>query len=496
MTKERKENNMKIRLEVKTSDEVLKDVLVEDNESAFYKEIGDVLPKLKADIPTTLFVDSDLGSAEFYLGKRGTYIENGVQLPSMYVTEKYNDIEGLGPAAYPDAYLTCIHPESNNYKFYWLRPNAAGIGATYGRIGSKRGEAFGTKDLVNPYPNHLYWIRYYEKISKGYIDQTDIYLNDQKTKKVKKSKSISDEKKKELQASYELYEILRAYAKHVVKTTLTNEHVTIAQVKAAKKILREMGKRKTVKGFNNQLMKLMQIAPRKERYIQRLLAITENDFANIIYREENLIAAMEAVAMSDETVCDTANECFANDGIEVYYATEKQKKEVMSHLSDHLKGKVYKVYRVINQKHKKRFDEYLKKEGIKKVKQLWHGSRNENWFSIVENGLQLNPNAIITGKMFGNGIYFAPSSNKSWNYTSYQGTSWASGNSDTGFMGLYATAYGKPYDVTSSASYSQRIVKSHGCDCVHAHAGVQLLNDEIIFYSESAMLLNYIVEFK
>ena len=64
----------------------------------------------------------------------------------------------------------------------------------------------------------------------------------------------------------------------------------------------------------------------------------------------------------------------------------------------------------------------MKKEDIHQVKQLWHGSRNENWFSILENGLQLNPNAIITGKMFGKGIYFAPSSNKSWNYTSYRGT--------------------------------------------------------------------------
>lgn len=164
--------------------------------------------------------------------------------------------------------------------------------------------------------------------------------------------------------------------------------------------------------------------------------------------------------------------------------------------SDRLKGKVHQVYRVINQKHKKRFNDYLKKEDIHQVKQLWHGSRNENWFSILENGLQLNPNAIITGKMFGKGIYFAPSSNKSWNYTSYRGTSWASGNSDTAFMGLYATAYGTPHDVTMSESFSQNKLKNLHCNCVHAHAGSQLLNDEIIFYNESAMLLNYIVEFK
>ena len=488
---------MQIKLHIETDQEVLKDVMVENNENDFYKEIGSVLPDLKTDLPQTLYVTSDLGSAEFYLGKRGTYTENGIDYPSMYVKEKNNFIQGLTPAAYPDAYLTCIHPESNNYKYYWLRPNANGISATYGRIGVKRGEMFGAKDLKNPYPTHLYWIRYYEKLSKGYVDQSDIYLQDQKPKKKKAASfKTNTPKGKEDTASHELYCLLKSYAKHVVKTTLTNEHVTIAQVKAAKRILQEMGKRKTVKGFNNQLLKLLQVAPRKERYIQKLLATAESDFADIIYREENLIAAMEAVASDENTTIDVQEDSFTADHIEVYYATEKQKKEVIAHLSDRLKGKVHQVYRVINQKHKKRFNDYLKKEDIHQVKQLWHGSRNENWFSILENGLQLNPNAIITGKMFGKGIYFAPSSNKSWNYTSYRGTSWASGNSDTAFMGLYATAYGTPHDVTMSENFSQNKLKNLQCNCVHAHAGSQLLNDEIIFYNESAMLLNYIVEFK
>ena len=97
--------------------------------------------------------------------------------------------------------------------------------------------------------------------------------------------------------------------------------------------------------------------------------------------------------------------------------------------------------------------------------------------------------------MFGDGIYFAPSSDKSWGYTSSLGSFWAKGNSDTAFMGLYATAYGKPLDVSCAGKYTQRIVKNNGKNCVHAHAGVQLRNDEIIFYSEEALLLNYIVEF-
>ena len=91
--------------------------------------------------------------------------------------------------------------------------------------------------------------------------------------------------------------------------------------------------------------------------------------------------------------------------------------------------------------------------------------------------------------------YFAPKSTKSWNYTSMRGTYWAKGTSDTAFMALYATAYGTPLDCHSAHSYSQRDLKAQGCNCVHAHAGTALLNDEIIYYDEAAMTINYIVEF-
>lgn len=472
------------------------DTTVEDNESAFWKEIAQNLTKLKEDIPNYIDIESDLGNASLYVGKRGTYTENGIKLPSMYVTVKSNSIYGLEPSTYDDAYLTCIHPESNNYKYYWLRPGAGGIGATYGRIGSDRGEAFGTKDLQNPYENYLYWIRYYEKLSKGYIDQSNIYLDRTPSKPDTAPAKTAAPKKNINKISAQLYAQLKAYAKHVVETTLVDSHVTAAQVKAAKQYLREMGRRKSVKGFNNQLMKLLQVSPRKERYINTLLAVDTDDFADIIYREENLIAAMEALVGDDAVMISGLEESFDSMGIEVYIATDKQKQQVLGHLSDNLKSKVKTVYRVINKDHKKRFDSYLKKNQITRVRQLWHGSKNENWFSILVNGLQLNPNAAITGKMFGYGIYFAPSSEKSWNYTSYRNTYWAHGTDDRGFMGLYATAYGHPHDVYDAESFTQAQLKKMNKNCVHAHAGSSLRNDEIIFYDEGSMLLNYIVEFE
>jgi len=56
--------------------------------------------------------------------------------------------------------------------------------------------------------------------------------------------------------------------------------------------------------------------------------------------------------------------------------------------------------------HTPSFDDFVEQEQVKDVRLFWHGSRNENWWSIINTGLVLRPtNAVITGKMFGYGIY-------------------------------------------------------------------------------------------
>ncbi|KFM78591.1 Poly [ADP-ribose] polymerase 2, partial [Stegodyphus mimosarum] len=48
---------------------------------------------------------------------------------------------------------------------------------------------------------------------------------------------------------------------------------------------------------------------------------------------------------------------------------------------------------------------------------LWHGSRLTNWLGILKEGLQIAPRKeLITGSLFGKGIYFADVSSKSANY--------------------------------------------------------------------------------
>lgn len=259
-------------------------------ESDLWKEVGKQLPDM--DIPNVIEVTTPYGNAVLNVTKRGTVMKNGIKMPSMYVVPKYNLITGLQQSNYPEAYLTCINPEGNNYKFYHLKPKTYGIDATYGRIGSERGERFGVTDLQTPYETYLYWIRYYEKLSKGYVDSSDVYLTGNtinKTKQTQKKKKAVDP------VSSELYQKLISYANHVVKTTLQNAAVTVEQVKKAKYYLNQMGKRKTVNGFNSQLQKLLMVSPRKTSNVSDFLAVRASDFAGIIAREENLIAAMEAI---------------------------------------------------------------------------------------------------------------------------------------------------------------------------------------------------------
>ena len=174
-----------------------------------------------------------------------------------------------------------------------------------------------------------------------------------------------------------------------------------------------------------------------------------------------------------------------------------------------ISNRFYKAWRVRNIRTQKRFDDFVKKEGIKTRKLLWHGSRNENWWSIINTGLVLRPtNAVITGKLYGMGTYFAPKARKSLGYTSVSGSYWAHGNDTSGFMALMDVAYGTPFDVYDfnskyyNMNYENLQKFKEGANCLHAHAGASLggysslKNDEIVVYKEDQCTIRYLVELR
>jgi poly [ADP-ribose] polymerase len=85
----------------------------------------------------------------------------------------------------------------------------------------------------------------------------------------------------------------------------------------------------------------------------------------------------------------------------------------------HFKLTPIQIYEVCNPKQKEIYDKNWGNSSRKEL--LVHGSRLSNWRSILEKGLLLDPSKVgapITGKMFGNGIYWANSFSKSANYCS------------------------------------------------------------------------------
>lgn len=473
------------------------DVICERTESGIMKAAAKFIEL--ADCPSSIDVDAGgCGYVSLNIAKRGAFKKNGVTYPSRHV-----NVSGrlfLPASDYEEAYLTCVNPESNNYKFYHIKPDNVShvIRATYGRIGSKRGEAFGVKDVQTPYESLYYWTLYYEKLSKGYTDKSDVYLSKgQSAPPVPKAKkSVAIPKGKE--ASVELYDKLTKLANHVVQTALADANNITPQMAAqSRRLWKELKKLKSIRGFNNKLLELVQLAPRKCRHVTDLLAQSVKDFQQIIDREDNIISSMEVI-VSSATSTAAAPVSYSDLGIEVYYANPEQEKKVMEMLSPQLRSRVKRIYRVIPKAQKERFNKYLKDNHIRCVKELFHGTKNVNLHSILQNSLLLDSGAAYTGSMLGKALYLAPNSLKSWNYTSARGTTWAHGTSDVGYMCVFAAAYGKPYIADTDAKirrYTKAEIAAKGCNCVHAKGGITWLKaDEVAMYDEDSVLLNYVIE--
>lgn len=380
------------------------------------------------------------------------------------------------------------------------------LACSHGRLGESEGSTWEERTYYESIKD--FWHEYFKKLKEGFVDSSVSYYSNkakEETAKKVERKPIVEKKG----PSLDLFKELRGFSKQIIKESKMTVPITEGIISDSKDYIaqmRDIAKDKgSVKEFNDIVLQLLRILQRPistatGNGVKDMLAKNADNFNYIIHREEDLLFSMEGVFDGDVAI---QSGDFSDYGIEVYLANDKQKAEVLRKLNDDLAKRVKTIYRVIPTKQKARFNDYLQREGDPKVRMFWHGSRNENWMSIIQNSLQLNPDAVITGKMFGKGIYFAPSSAKSWNYTSINGSYWANGKSDTAFMGLYACAYGKPYDVYSfDQKYTRFDAKElkNACadaNCLHAHKGNgMLLNDEIVFYDEAAILLNYIVEFR
>lgn len=397
-------------------------------------------------------------------------------------------------------YLVMVTASANNNKYYKQIPHGDTWTAEYGRIGSS--------SQRREYPMSQWNSKYNEKIRKGYVDQSDLVEDLIQVQKPKQSEYKEIENK----VIAEIVERLQEMAKRAISDnyTISSNKVTQAMVDEAQEILTGLLDIPDVDTFNDMLLKLFTVIPRRMGNVKDYLVKSTEDFAKIIQREQDLLDVMRGQVVQKQIMDDTKdnddnkneNTILEQLGLEFDECNDKDIAVIKDALGS-CADRFYKAWKVKNVKTQERFEKFVKENNIKNTKLLFHGSRNENWWSIINTGLVLKPtNAVITGKMFGYGIYYAPKARKSLGYTSLDGSYWVRGNSKFGFMALMDVAYGKPYDVYSFDSkyynfnYDRLQEACNGANCLHAHEGSMLRNDEIIVYKEDQCTIRYLIELR
>jgi len=224
-----------------------------------------------------------------------------------------------------------------------------------------------------------------------------------------------------------------------------------------------------ISSFQNQNSLLDQIETSIQNYTPPVVSVDDAK------KEPERLFNNSLKLVSDQTVIDR---------VKTFYASNMNSRHACAHL------RLKNVYEVQNDNstasYKKKFDV------IGNEMQLWHGTRAFNVLSILKGGLIIPTSAggyHITGRMFGDGLYFSDQSTKSLNYAhGYWG---GGGYDDNCFMFLVDVSLGRSY--TPSAPLSRIPAGYDSCLALGGKSGVA--NNEMIVYSLDQANLRYLCEF-
>jgi poly [ADP-ribose] polymerase len=406
----------------------------------------------------------------------------------------------------------------NSNKVYIMEELPDGtIKCEYGRVG---------KSLTTEFkPSHKWNSVYNQKTgkSKGYTDVTELLAEvvvDEGQPKDNKVEAIKDS------VVRKLVEELMAYANKSIQRNykVTQEAVSEQQVSAAQEVLDSIGGLikigVDVKHVNDMLLKLYTIIPRKMDNVKNHLFSEINDKSSLeraqrlLDEEQSALDTMSGQVQLIKQQREAAKEALDSKsdkgevggltileqmGLTIEVETDTETLNLITKLLGPNAHQAKKVYKVINLKTQSRFDKNLQKAEVKKKRFYWHGSRNENWFNILQTGLLIRPSgAVHTGSMFGDGIYFADKAQKSIGYTSLRGSYWARGGDNKAFLALFDVHLGKQKEIlhhnSSCYSLSKKVLEKEGYDSVFAKGGADLRNNEYIVYDPSQCTVSHLIE--
>lgn len=380
------------------------------------------------------------------------------------------------------AYLVMVESSNNHNKYYQMTQKTADVfEVQYGRVGAK--------GMLRTYPISRWDSIYQSKLAKGYIDNSSLYVP------VKKSKynEISDVQVRTF------WEEIESYSKKVLESnySVSYEKVTSKMIQEASDILIRIQRMSDVNYINEMLLELFQTVPRRMAKVSEYLLKDIADLPDVLEREWELLDVMKGhMTETSNKMAEINKNILESLGLSISLVTdEKRIAQIKNHLGIESVDKFSRAFRVCNKKTDERFYQYMDQNGYKSkdIHYLYHGSRNENWYGLMTKDPLLRPQGvIITGKAFGNGIYFAPKAKKSIGYSSLRGAYWTGGMQNKGYLAVYKVLFKNQKDVNVSYPYSLSNIRPH--DAVYAHKGVILQNDEVIIFREEQATLQYIIE--
>ena len=300
-------------------------------------------------------------------------------------------------------YLIFVSADNHN-KYYNLFPDGNQFKVQYGRVDSTKTEKY--------YPISKWTSQINSKLKKGYVNITD--LKKDLVEEISSTNPESPYREIENAAIRAIVEKLQSMARETIQKNYTVKASAVTQdmVDAAQKIIDALANScSAVEEFNDNLLKLFTVIPRKMGNVRDYLANKIEDFAQIISKEQDLLDVMrgqiyvkseyepvENVEKKQQTILEEL-------GLEMEETTADDVALIKT-LMNESAGKFKKAWRVKNLKTQERFDKFVTENDIKDTRLLFHGSRSENWFSIIKTGLMIRPsNAVYTGSMFSDGIY-------------------------------------------------------------------------------------------
>lgn len=407
--------------------------------------------------------------------------------------------------------LIFVDPNNNHNKFYDMVELGNGnFRATWGRVGAK--------GSTIEYPMSDWDKIYRDKLRKGYKDvsttDTVVHLGG------KGGDGFSGLKPK----IKKLLEDLNRYADKTIQLYYQEEALTVSEtlVKRAQEAIDEINGLITLNGdiqkINALLIKLYTTIPRKMKKVKDFLLNHQLDsqtrvseFNDKMTIEQGLLDVLvskldlhkkDPSSPQSNTVLGILDQI----GLEIEEVTpaeEQMLKDMMSKGTHDISDKYIEAYKVINKKTQKAFDEEVAKSKNKTTKLLFHGSKRENWLSIIKSGLQLHPNARVTGKLFDNGIYFADEADKALGYI--DGGRWNSSTRGDSWMAVYNVHVGNmmTYNELIPLERNNRIdlstyVPANGYDSFYAQRDISggryhLYRSEYIVYKEEKCTIQYLI---